>query len=46
MVNLKLDHLEVQGIDGKVILKEYNRRSWSGLIWLSVRISGGLLRMQ
>ena len=41
------DYLEDLGIDGtiilKCILKKYDVRSWTGLVWLKIGISGGLL---
>ena len=41
------DHLEDQGIDGRFIsiqiLKKYDRRTWTGLIWLRIGTSGRLL---
>jgi len=44
-------HLEYLGIDGNVILKYLirlcsGRRGWTGLVWLRIGTSGGLLYMQ
>jgi hypothetical protein len=45
--NLKgRDHLEDQGIDSRIlewILGKLGRILWTGLIWLKIRTSGGLL---
>jgi hypothetical protein len=38
------DYLENLGLDGRIILEEYSGRVWTGLIWLRIRTSGGLLR--
>ena len=40
------DHLEDQGIDGRILLKCICRKlhgAWTGLIWLRIRTSGELL---
>jgi len=40
------DHLRKQGVDRKMIskwiLKKYNRRMWTGLVWFKGVTSGGL----
>jgi len=41
------DHLEDLGLDGKIILKcilkTWDGKSWTGLIWLRIGIGGGIL---
>jgi hypothetical protein len=41
------DHLEVPGIDGRIILKrifkKWDRGAWTGLICLRIGTGGGLL---
>jgi hypothetical protein len=41
------DHLEVPGIDGRIILKwivrTWDGGAWSGLSWLRIGTGGGLL---
>jgi hypothetical protein len=43
----KGDHLEVIGVDGRIILKwifrKWDERAWTGLIWLRIGAGGGLL---
>jgi len=38
------DHLENQGIDGRIILRwicrKWDREAWTGLIWLSIGTGG------
>jgi hypothetical protein len=44
--NLKVrDNLEIQGVFGRVILKDIEQRrgrTWSGFIWPNIETSGGL----
>jgi hypothetical protein len=41
------DHLKDPGVDGRIILKlifkKWNGRVWTGLIWLRIGTSDGLL---
>ena len=41
------DHLEVAGVDGKIILKwifeKWVGRAWAGSVWLRIGTSGGLV---
>jgi hypothetical protein len=41
------DHLEDPGVDGRIILKRIFKKldgmAWTGLIWLRIGTSGGLL---
>jgi hypothetical protein len=41
------DHLEVAGLDGKIILKwifeKWVGRAWAGSVWLRIGTSGGLV---
>jgi len=41
------DHLEDLGLDGKTILKcvlkTWDGKSWTGLLWLRIWIGGGIL---
>jgi hypothetical protein len=43
----KREHLEDQGIDGRIILKEIFRKwdvsAWTGSMWLRIRTGGGHL---
>jgi hypothetical protein len=45
----KRDHLEDPGIDERIILKwilkKWDRRVWTGLMWLIIGTGGGLLQV-
>jgi hypothetical protein len=44
------DHLEDPGVDGRIVLiwiiRKWDVRAWTGLIWLRIRKSVGHLRMR
>jgi len=41
------DHLEDLRVDARIILRWiFQKRAWTGLVWIRIGTGGGLLRMQ